>query len=65
MKSEEARKAGSVSGADPVATAVSLEELVANLAPIGTFAGTNDFVVRIRNGKPIAANTGDQGGGQN
>jgi hypothetical protein len=41
--------------------AVSLEEC----APIGTFAGTNDFVVRIRDGKPAAANTGDQGGGQN
>ena len=65
MKSEEARKVWSVSGPDTVATAVSLEELVANLAPIGTFAGTNDFVVRIRNGKPIAASTGDQGGGQN
>jgi hypothetical protein len=65
MKSEEARKAWSVSGTDTVATAVSLEELVANLTPIGTFAGTSDFVVRIRNGKPIAANTGDQGGGQN
>jgi hypothetical protein len=32
---------------------------------IGTFAGSNDFIVRIRNGKPIAADTGDQGGGQN
>ena len=32
--------------------------------PIGTFAGSRDFVLRIRNGKPIAANTGDQGGGQ-
>ena len=41
--------------------AISLEEC----APIGTFAGTNDFVVRIRDGKPAAANTGDQGGGQN
>jgi hypothetical protein len=65
MKSEEARKASPVSGTDTVATAISLEELVANLVPIGTFAGTNDFVVRLRNGQPIAANTGDQGGGQN
>jgi hypothetical protein len=65
MKSEEARKASSVSGTDTVATAISLEDLLANLAPIGTFAGTNDFVVRIRNGKPVAANTGGQGGGQN
>jgi hypothetical protein len=34
-------------------------------APIGTFADSNDFVVRIRDGRPIAANTGEQGGGQN
>ena len=65
MKSEEARKASFVSGTDTVAIAVSLQELVANLTPIGTFGGTDDFVVRIRNGKPIAANTGAQGGGQN
>jgi hypothetical protein len=65
MKSEEARKASFVSGTDTVATAISLEEVVANLAPIGTFADTNDFLVRIQNGKPIAANTGAQGGGQN
>jgi hypothetical protein len=34
-------------------------------APIGTFAGSQEFILRICNGKPIAANTGDQGGGQN
>jgi hypothetical protein len=33
--------------------------------PIGTFGGSQDFVLRIRNGNPTAANTGDQGGGQN
>lgn len=33
--------------------------------PIGTFAGSQEFILRIRNGKPVAANTGDQGGGQN
>jgi hypothetical protein len=65
MKSEEARKASSVSGADTVSTAMSSGDLAAVTAPMGTFAGTNDFVIRIRNGKPIAANTGAQGGGQN
>jgi hypothetical protein len=44
---------------------MSLEALAATGIPIGTFAGTTDMVVRIRNGKPIAANTGGQGGGQN
>lgn len=38
-----------------------LEEFVT----IGTFAGSQDVILRIRNGKPVAANTGDQGGGQN
>ena len=38
-----------------------LEEFV----PIGTFAGSQEFILRISNGKPVAANTGDQGGGQN
>ena len=33
--------------------------------PIGTFGGSEDRMIRIRNGKIIAANTGDQGGGQN
>ena len=33
--------------------------------PIGTFGGSEDFIVRIRKGSPVAANTGDQGGGQN
>ena len=32
---------------------------------IGTFAGSRDSVLRIRDGKPVPANTGDQGGGQN
>jgi len=40
---------------------VSLKEFV----PVGTFAGANDFVVRIRDGRPIPADSGDQGGGQN
>ena len=35
------------------------------LVPIGTFAGSQDVILRIRNGKPVAANTGDQGCGQN
>ena len=32
---------------------------------IGTFAGSKDSVLRIRDGNPVPANTGDQGGGQN
>ena len=46
---------------DSPKAAFPLEEFV----PIGTFAGPQDFVLRIRNGKPIAENAGDQGGGQN
>jgi hypothetical protein len=33
--------------------------------PVGTFAGSDDFVVRIRDGRPTPSDTGDQGGGQN
>lgn len=36
-----------------------------DLSTVGTFAGSKDAVIRIRDGKPIAANTGGQGGGQN
>jgi hypothetical protein len=38
---------------------------VEEFVPIGTFAGSQEFILRIRNGDPVAANTGDQGGGQN
>jgi hypothetical protein len=43
----------------------SLEQLKAMGIPIGTFGGSHDFVVRIRNGALVAANAGTQGGGQN
>lgn len=39
--------------------------LFRNAAPIGTFAGQQDFVVRFHDGKPVAMNSGEQGGGQN
>jgi hypothetical protein len=47
---------------DPPLPAIDLPEM---RAPIGSFAGAQDFLVRIRNGKLVAADTGDQGGGQN
>jgi hypothetical protein len=46
---------------DGLKNKLPLEEFV----PIGTFAGSQEFILRIRDGKPVAANTGDQGGGQN
>ena len=33
--------------------------------PIGTFGGATDVILRLRKGKPVAADTGEQGGGQN
>jgi hypothetical protein len=33
--------------------------------PEGSFAGTDDRVIRTRKGKPVARDSGDQGGGQN
>ena len=47
---------------DPPLPAVDLPE---TRTPIGSFAGSQDFLIRIRNGKLVAADTGDQGGGQN
>jgi hypothetical protein len=65
MKSEESNKPAAIAGSGTVSTPISSDELAAMGVPIGRFAGTADMVVRIRNGKPIAANTGGQGGGQN
>jgi hypothetical protein len=33
--------------------------------PIGTFGETPDRILRVRDGQPEPADTGDQGGGQN
>jgi hypothetical protein len=33
--------------------------------PVGSFAGTLERIIRVRNGKRVPADTGDQGGGQN
>jgi hypothetical protein len=44
---------------------ITPDELLAQGTPVGTFGGSTDILVRIRNGKPVAANVGSQGGGQN
>jgi hypothetical protein len=33
--------------------------------PVGSFAGTLERIIRVRDGKRVPADTGDQGGGQN
>jgi hypothetical protein len=33
--------------------------------PVGSFAGTTDLILRLRNGVLVVSDTGDQGGGQN
>jgi hypothetical protein len=33
--------------------------------PVGSFAGTLERIIRIRDGQPVPADTGDQGGGRN
>jgi hypothetical protein len=35
------------------------------LIPIGTFAGTIEQLLLVRNGEIVPSDTGDQGGGQN
>ena len=40
-------------------------ELMEMAKPIGAFGGSKDLILRFRNGKLVAADMGDQGGGQN
>jgi hypothetical protein len=47
------------------AATISTVDLMKMAKPIGTFGSPADFVLRIRNGAAVAADTGDQGGGQN
>ena len=65
MNTEQISKPSPTTGGTEFSQTISLEELAATGIPIGTFADKTDIVVRIRNGKPIAANAGGQGGGQN
>ena len=44
---------------------ISGVEVMKMAEPIGAFGGSKDFVLRFRNGELVAADTGDQGGGQN
>ena len=43
----------------------SIVDLIKMAKPIGTFGGLTDNILRFRNGVLVAADTGDQGGGQN
>ena len=40
-------------------------KLLKNAVPIGKFAGPQDFVLRFHDGRLVAANSGQPGGGQN
>ena len=40
-------------------------DLIKMAKPIGTFGGPVDLTLRFRDGKLVAADTGDQGRGQN
>lgn len=65
MNTEQISKPSTTSEGSKLSKLISMEELAAIGMPSGTFADTTDIVIRIRNGKPIAANAGGQGGGQN
>jgi len=41
------------------------EERVVIVVPEGTFAGTIEKLILVKEGQPIPEDTGDQGGGQN
>jgi hypothetical protein len=53
------------SGEDQPLKIGSVEEIMALGTPVGTWGGSKDILVRIRDGKAVAANVGGQGGGQN
>jgi hypothetical protein len=65
MNSEKISEPTVNTGDDHLQKTISLDELMALATPIGTFGGSTDILLRIRNGKPITANAGGQGGGQN
>jgi hypothetical protein len=65
MNSEKISEPTVNTGDDQLRKTISLDELMALGTPIGTFGGSMDILLRIRNGKPITANAGGQGGGQN
>jgi hypothetical protein len=48
-----------------VLTSKSSNRLEFVSVPVGSFAGTLERIIRIRDGRPVPADTGDQGGGQN
>jgi hypothetical protein len=45
--------------------AISVVDLMSMAKPIGTFAGSKDSILRFRSGELVAADTGEQGAGQN
>jgi hypothetical protein len=53
------------SGEDQPLKIGSVEEIMALGTPVGTWGGSKDILVRIRDGKAVAANVAGQGGGQN
>jgi hypothetical protein len=65
MNTEQISNPSTTSEGSKLSKLISMEEFAAIGMPSGTFADTTDIVIRIRNGRPIAANTGGQGGGQN
>lgn len=44
---------------------VSAIDFMKMAKPIGSFAGSTDFILRFRDGEPVAADVGDEGRGQN
>lgn len=65
MNAEQISKPSAITDGNTFSMTISLEELATIGTPIGTFGDKTDIVVRIRNEKPIAADTGGQAGGQN
>jgi|HubBroStandDraft_4_1064222.scaffolds.fasta_scaffold193875_2 hypothetical protein len=66
MNSEKISKAPVTAGGEDQPLKIgSVDEITALGTPVGTWGGSKDILLRIRNGKAVAANVAGQGGGQN
>jgi hypothetical protein len=66
MNSEKISKAPITNaGKDQPQKIGSVAEIVTLGTAVGTWGGSEDILLRIRNREPVTANIGGQGGGQN
>lgn len=65
METEQISKESATAEVLRLGTATGMAESTTIAEPIGTFVSGRDWVFRFHDGKLVAADAGDQGGGQN